>query len=163
LLEAWKFYYKRRAWLAQGFCEPVYELWMDEAVSIGRVAAPGYFDDPLMRRAYLGAIWVGDGPISLDPGKDIAAAKERIAVGVSTLQKESALHDGGDWKSNLEQLGAERRMRKAQGLDEAPAAERIQAEPVQPVPAESDDTTDDDNDDETPESERQPKNTLNAS
>lgn len=108
LLEAWKFYRKRRMWLSTMFCDPVYEVWMDEAVAIGRIAAPGYFDDPLMRRAYLGAQWVGDGPISVDPVKDVEAAKGRVDLNISTLQKESALLDGGDWEDNIEQRGRER-------------------------------------------------------
>jgi lambda family phage portal protein len=130
LLEAWKFYNKRRAWLAQMFCNPVYELWMDEAVATGRIAAPGYFDDPLMRRAYLGAEWVGDGPISVDPVKDITAAKLRIDACMSTLQKESSKFDGGDWKDNITQRGRERKAIEAAG---AASAE------VQPAPANSTD------------------------
>jgi capsid protein len=121
LLEAWKFFRGRRAWLATTFCNPVYEAWMDEAVAKGRIAAPGYFTDPLMRRAYLGAEWVGDGPISVDPVKDVEAAAARVGLGISTRQKESALHDGGDWEKNHEQLAKEEKRRKADGLKaEAP-------------------------------------------
>lgn len=120
LMEAWKFYRKRRAWLAGTFCNPVYEAWMDEAVAIGRIAAPGYFDDPIMRRAYLGAEWVGDGPISLDPVKDVEAAKGRVELGTSTLQKETALHDGGDWESNHKQRVREVGARRRDGLDVPP-------------------------------------------
>lgn len=133
LLEAWKMYRRRRSWIGQMFCDPAYELWMDLAVSSGRIAAPGYFTDPMMRRAYLGAEWVGDGPISVDPLKDINAVEKRINVGVSTLQKESSLHDGGDWESNLEQLGRERKLRVELDLDTEPVAEHNKTEPVRPV------------------------------
>jgi len=122
LVEAWKFYRKRRWWLSTMFLDPVYEVWMDEAVSIGRIAAPGYFSDPLMRRAYLGAEWVGDGPVSVDPVKDVDAAKSRIELGLSTRQKEAALHDGGDWESNHKQLAKEREARVRDGLESAAAA-----------------------------------------
>ncbi|MCK5582002.1 MAG: phage portal protein, partial [Candidatus Omnitrophica bacterium] len=54
LLQAWKFFKKRRKWLSDYFCDPVYEAWMDEAVATGRIVAPGYFDDPLIKKAYLG-------------------------------------------------------------------------------------------------------------
>jgi len=57
LLEAWKFFATRRYWLAVNFCQPVYEAWMEEAVSMGRISAPGFFDD--VRKAYLGTEWVG--------------------------------------------------------------------------------------------------------
>jgi len=126
LMEAWKFYRERRAWLAETFCQPVYEAWMDEAVATGRIAAPGYFDDPIMRRAYLRAEWVGDGPISLDPVKDVTAAEKRVQLGISTLQKETALHDGGDWEANHVQRVREEAARKRDGLsvpDPAPAAQ----------------------------------------
>lgn len=145
LLEAWKFYYKRRAWLAQGFCEPVYELFMDEAVAKGRIAAPGYFDDPLMRRAYLGSVWVGDGPISLDPNKDIEAATKRMEACVTTLQKESALHDGGDWKANIEQRGRELAAIDAAGAKAAPKPVSPQpGDPAKGGPGTDDNTGDDD-------------------
>lgn len=122
LMEAWKFYRRRRSWLADMFCQPVYEAWMDEAVAIGRIAAPGYFDDPIMRRAYLGAEWVGDGPISLDPVKDVTAAEKRVQLGISTRQKETALHDGGDWEANHAQLVREEEARERDGLNTAPVA-----------------------------------------
>jgi lambda family phage portal protein len=129
LLEAWKFYRKRRVWLASGFCNPVFEIWMDEAVSSGRIAAPGYFDDPLRRRAYLGAEWVGDGPISVDPVKDVEAAKGRLELGISNRRKEAALYDGSDWEQNHEQLVKEHQVRVRDGLHQpAPS----QAAPAQP-------------------------------
>lgn len=144
LLEAWKFYRRRRDWMATMFCDPVYEVWMDEAVAIGRIAAPGYFDDPLMRRAYLGAQWVGDGPISVDPVKDVEAAKGRIELRISTRQKEAALFDGGDWEDNTEQLGRERKAGIDAGLE--PAAPVI-APPSnkQPPPAQPDQSASGDN------------------
>jgi hypothetical protein len=85
-------------------------------------AAPGYFDDPLMRRAYLACEWVGDGPISVDPVKDIEAAKGRVDLGISTLQKESSLHDGGDWKKNHEQRAREVAARVKDKLELDPSA-----------------------------------------
>lgn len=151
LLEAWKFYKRRRTWLADMFCNPVYEAWMDEAVARGRIAAPGYFDDPLMRRAYLGAEWVGDGPISVDPVKDVEGAKGRIELGISTLQKETALYDGGDWEKRHAQRALEKRSRVRDGL-EAPAGA-----PAGQVPAgrstgnrENPDGTDTDTEDPAP-------------
>ncbi len=127
LLEAWKFFAKRRAWLAAMFLDPVYEAWMDEAVSKGRVAAPGYFADPIMRRAYLGCEWIGDGPISLDPVKDVEAAKGRVELGISTIDKESALHDGGRFLQNHEQRVREQQARVRDGLGELAA-------PAKPAP-----------------------------
>lgn len=130
MLEAWKFYRRRRAFMADMLCGPVYEVWMDEAVARGRIAAPGYFDDALMRRAYLGAEWVGDGPISVDPLKDARAAAERVALGISTVAKESTLHDGGNWEDNHAQRVREVTRRRADGIETEPAPESPAADPA---------------------------------
>lgn len=122
LLEAWQFIRGRRDMLATTFCQPVYEWWLAEAVARGIVDAPGYLDDPLLRWAYASAEWVGDGPGSVDPVKEVAAAKERIDLGISTRASESLLHDGVDWESKHEQLAREARRRREDGLDGAPAA-----------------------------------------
>lgn len=99
LLEAWKFFQNRRAWLATNFCQPVYEAFLIEAVSLGRLDAPGFFDDPLIRKAYCSASWYGDGPGSLDPLKEAKAAEVRVDMGLTTLPEEIVAYDGGDWSS----------------------------------------------------------------
>lgn len=128
LLEAWKFYMGRRHWLAQGFCQPIYEGWMDDAVATGRVAAPGYFADPLVRRAYLGCDWLGDAPGSVDPLKEVLAAEKRLEIGVSTLQRETMELTGGQWEENHAQQKREHDKRLADGLispiDAVPLATR---------------------------------------
>ena len=47
LLEAWKEFKSARTRFGMGFCQPIYMSWLDEAVAIGRIDAPGYFTDPL--------------------------------------------------------------------------------------------------------------------
>lgn len=49
----------RREWLADDFCRPCYEVWMSEAVARGRIYAPGFFQNPAIRAAYLGSEWLG--------------------------------------------------------------------------------------------------------
>jgi lambda family phage portal protein len=130
LLDAWRFFRGRRDWLATHFCQPIYDLWLEEAISLGRVRAPGYFTDPARRRAWSGAQWVGDGPGSIDPEKEVKAAEKRIALGISTRSAESILHDGGDWESKHQQLATERAKRIAAGLDQDATA----PEPSTPQP-----------------------------
>ena len=122
LLEAWKFFRVRREWMAGVFCQPVYETWLAEAVARGRIAAPGFFDDPLVRMAYCGAQWQGDGPGAIDPLKEVMAVKERLDVGLTTLAKETAAYDGSDWQDNHEQQARERAARLSDGLLPDPAA-----------------------------------------
>lgn len=59
MLEAWKMFKMRRTWLSNDFCQPIYEEWLSEAVAKGRVIAPEFFEDPIIRKAYSGAEWNG--------------------------------------------------------------------------------------------------------
>lgn len=137
LLDAWRFFRGRRDWLQTVLCQPVYELWLEEAVALGRISAPGFFADPAYRRAWCAAVWTGDGPGSIDPMKEVGAAKERIAQGISTIAAESILHDGIDWETKHRQRVREHEARTTAGLNADPAA-----------PAEPD--ADDDDDDGAP-------------
>jgi lambda family phage portal protein len=124
LLDAWRFFRGRRDWLATHFCQPIYETWLEEAIALGRIRAPGFFADPAIRRAWSTAQWVGDGPGSIDPEKEVNAAKARVDLGISTLAAESVLYDGGDWESKHRQRVSEHAARKTAGLeqkDPAPA------------------------------------------
>lgn len=124
LLEAWAHFRCRRSWLATYLCQPIYEVWIEEAIALGRIVAPGFFFDPLVRHAWLGCQWVGDGPGSIDPLKEVTAARERVALTISTLAEETMLHDGGDWEVKHEQRVKEEKLRKQGGLapPAAPAA-----------------------------------------
>jgi lambda family phage portal protein len=112
LLMAWRFFTGRRAWLAREFCQPVYELWLADEVAAGRIAAPGFFSDPVVRWAWSRCLWVGDGPGSIDPQKEVAAARERVALGISTLEAESLLHDGVAWSAKHPQTVREATQRR---------------------------------------------------
>lgn len=121
LLEAWRFYRGRRDWLATAFCQPIYEALLEEAIAVGRLAAPGYFADPRLRKAYTTCQWIGDGPGSIDPAKEISAAKERVALGISSRSEEKMAYDGGDWRATHRQLAEEEAARKKDGLAVVPA------------------------------------------
>jgi lambda family phage portal protein len=112
LLEAWRFFMARREWLAQNFCQVVYETWLMEAVCCGRIQAPGFIDgDPAIRAAYCGSHWIGPAPGQIDPLKEIQAARERIDAGISTLSRETAALTGEEWEKTHRQGVKERRMR----------------------------------------------------
>ena len=107
IMEAWTFFKNRRAWLARHFCQEVYETWFFEAVAIGRISAPGFFADPVIRKAYTGATWIGDAPIQIDPVKEVKASENRIAVGISTVAEETAFLTGGDFEKKLPRIRKE--------------------------------------------------------
>lgn len=116
LLEAWKGFRMRRSWLANDLCQPVYETFLIEAISSGRLKAPGFFLDPLIRKAYCKAQWNGPAPGMLDPTKEVEAAKERIDAGLSTRQREAVEITGTDFESNVQQLAREEELMKKAGL-----------------------------------------------
>lgn len=99
LLEAWKFFKKRRRWLANNLCQPVFETVLAEAVLAGRINMPGFFADARLRKAYCSATWHGDGMGLLNPKDEMAAASGRMDAGITTLPEEIAAYDGGDWES----------------------------------------------------------------
>lgn len=125
LLDAWSFFRGRREWLAEGFCQPIFEIWMYEAVASGRISAPGFFDDYAVQKAYLGSQWVGDPPGFLDPLKEVQAQQARLDVGVTTLAAESLGYDGIPWEGKHAQQVKERKARVEGGLDSEHVAERF--------------------------------------
>lgn len=116
LLEAWKMFKMRRAWLASDFCQPIYEEWLAEAVAKGRVKAPGFFSDPMIRKAYSGAEWSGPSQGQLDPLKEVNAAGRRVQEGFSTRARETIELTGGDWKKNYRQRVREEKKMREGGL-----------------------------------------------
>ena len=98
----------RRTWFARDFCQPVYERWLAEAVAIGRVRAPGFFDSPLLRKAWSRADWFGPVMGMLDPEKEVRAAKLREEYGYSTGEREAAEMTGTTYSENIAQLSVER-------------------------------------------------------
>ena len=89
------------------FCQPVYEIWLSEAVARGRIHAPGFFQDPLIRAAWCRAQWIGPVQGSLDPLKEAQAAVLQIQHALTTHEQVTMEVSGGDWDSNVEQLAAE--------------------------------------------------------
>ena len=107
LEEAWKMFRMYRDWLASDFCQPIYEEWMAEAVAKKRIDAPGFFTDPLIRKAYCRAEWNGPAKGILDPVKEVSAAEKRVQNGFSTRSSETREMTGGDYYSNADQLKQE--------------------------------------------------------
>jgi lambda family phage portal protein len=107
LLEAWKAFRMRRTWFANDFCQPAYEIWLSEAVSIGRINAPGFFNDPLIKKAYCRAEWNGPAPGQLNPTVEVEAAIKKVENGFSTRERETIEMNGGNFDSNVEQLTLE--------------------------------------------------------
>ena len=134
LLMAWKAFRSKRDLLAKLLCQPVFELWLADEVAEGRIAAPGFFTDDVVRAAWCAAIWTGDGPGSIDPSKEVDAAQKRVDMGISTKQAESIAYDGIDWQQKHEQRVKEINAEKADGIYFPPAG--TPAQPVDQPPME---------------------------
>ncbi len=115
LLDAWEDFRMRRKWFVDGFCQPSYEVWLAEAVARGRIKAPGFFGDPLLRDAWSGARWIGPVQGSLDPLKEAKAAILQIQHALKTHEQVTRETGGGDWYENVELLAAENELLKAAG------------------------------------------------
>lgn len=107
LLQAEEEFRARRNCFIQDFCKPVYEQFLIEAISLGRIKAPGFFDNPLIKMAWLNSDWRTETNHLLDAQKELAASKMKIEMGLSTHEVESALLCGSDWFENMAQLKIE--------------------------------------------------------
>lgn len=118
LLEAWEAFKMRRSWFVDSFCQPIYEVWLTEAVARGRVKAPGFFDDPLIREAWCGARWIGPVQGQIDPLKEANAALTLTNCAIKTHEQVTRELGGGDWQENVEQLKSENELLAAAGSSE---------------------------------------------
>lgn len=103
LLDFWQTVRVRRTAFNDQFNTPIYEQWLAEAVAKGRVDAPGFFDDPAIRRAWCGCMWMGTSMGHVDPLKEAKAAAERVNLNMTTEEQEAASYNGNDWNENVRQ------------------------------------------------------------
>lgn len=122
MLEAWRYFHSRRRWMENHLLTPLYELWLEEAVNAGVIAAPGYYDN---RFAYRRCTWTMSGRGWVDPQKEANAAGIRMQHNITTLRQECA-EQGLDWEEVLEQRAEELRLMRTLGIPtSAPASDQI--------------------------------------
>lgn len=129
LIDAWDYFKRRRHWLVVQFCQPVYEAVITEAIVSGRLAAPGFLSDPMVRKAWLGTRWVGDAPGEIDPVKAIEAAKGRVELLLTTLEEEREAMIGSDHEIIQPQVVREHEWRQQHGLGAAVPATTLPVPP----------------------------------
>lgn len=93
---AWQFFKVDRTRHVRQFCQPFYAEVIGEAVARGILPAPGFFNDPLRRRAWLNATWMGPARLTIDPVKDAKADKEYLDMGATSLTRIAAERFGQD-------------------------------------------------------------------
>jgi lambda family phage portal protein len=99
--------------LIDSFRVPLYHAWLDQAHITGALSLPNY---ELQERQYRKAKFTGKTFDWVDPQKDIAACKDAIKGGLSTLTNELAKR-GLDLEETVEQLKQEKELCKDLFLD----------------------------------------------
>ena len=107
MLDFWKVVRRYRQHFIEQFNRPIYEQWLAEAVALGRIDAPGFFDDPTVRDAWCGCQWIGTSQGHVQPVQEANAAKIRMETGISTGEQEAMEYNGGDYFENIAERGRE--------------------------------------------------------
>lgn len=139
LLQAQDEFRQRKGWFVSDFCQPIYEQWLSEAVAIGRIKAPGFFEDPIKRAAWCSADWFNETSRFLDPVKETQAMVMRLQNGLSTYRKELAESFGLDFDEVAETLAQEREI-----INALPKVETVEVKKV------SGEETEDEDEEERP-------------
>jgi lambda family phage portal protein len=113
LLEGRRMFLHWREWLAAKFCQPIWELVLEEAYLRGLFAAPNFYD---FRSEYSSCLWIGGAWGWVDPVKEVEASKKAIDYGLSTHAEEAAAQ-GRDWEETFEQLQRENQKAGELGLE----------------------------------------------
>lgn len=137
LIEAWRGFRRRRAWLVDLFCQPTYEWMLGEAIARGYLLAPGFLEDPLIRAAWCEAQWTGPTMGQLNPGDEMAALEKAIDLRVRSRQEITTELYGTDWNRTIQELARERQIMNDSGLDSEDISQRFGAvlPGQQPTPA----------------------------
>lgn len=146
MLEAWRFVRRKRHHLVVNFCQPVYGWVIAEAVARDLLDAPGFFDDPQIRQAWLRAMWTGPPAGQIDPAKETKAMIDQVDhLGIASHSEAAAELRGADYEAVVRRRAKDRRRRKQAGESDpggrAAAAPPPETEPdmeTEDVPDEED-------------------------
>ncbi|HQS18616.1 phage portal protein [Reyranella sp.] len=107
---AWKGFQVDQAWLIRSVLDPIREWQFTEMVASGRFDAPGFFDDPIKRAAWLGRIWIGPTRIQINPQVEANSDKIDIDMGTKTREQVMTERTGGDFDTKSKQVLLERQV-----------------------------------------------------
>jgi lambda family phage portal protein len=118
LLEGRRMFTNWRSWFSRRFCQPIWDLVLEEAFLRGEFDANDFYR---YRHEYTRALWIGGGWGWVDPVKEVEASRKAIDYGLSTLAEEAA-GQGRDWEETLDQLRREQQAIEVRELNILPAA-----------------------------------------
>lgn len=108
LQEAWRVFELYQDWLISGFCQPVWEMFFEEAILGGRIQLPAGAPNFYAHKAeYCRAQWVGPERTNVDPVKEMTADIMGLNANVTTLADIAAKRNK-DWEDQVKQRSRER-------------------------------------------------------
>ncbi len=117
LLEFWKSVVTSRDWTITNWCSPIYEEFLTEQITTGKIIAPGFLTNPLKRYAWLGSKWQGPARGMINPLPEIKASVEKINNKLSTHEDEySQIGGGSDWESAMDRMSREDKLLESKNL-----------------------------------------------
>ncbi|MDD5449660.1 MAG: phage portal protein [Candidatus Omnitrophica bacterium] len=99
LLQAYKYFRLRQDWLARKFCQPIWEMLLEEAFLRNELPARDFYKN---KYEWMRARWIAPGWQWVDPYKEAEAAKLTMDMGLSSLADEAAAQ-GKDFEEILGQ------------------------------------------------------------
>ena len=123
---AYKISMIEQQWFIRSVLDPVREWQFTEMVAAGRFDAPGFFEDPIVRAAWLGRMWIGPTRVQINPQVEAKADETDVNMGVKTREQVMTERTGGDFDTKSIQVLKERR---ALGVGAKAAVEEPNAEP----------------------------------
>ena len=107
---AWKGFLVEQAWFIRTVLDPIREWQFTEMVASGRFDAPGFFEDPIKRAAWLGREWIGPTRIQINPQVEAKADEVDINIGVKTREQVMTERTGGSFDTKAKQILREREL-----------------------------------------------------
>ncbi|MGE4544209.1 MAG: phage portal protein [Pedobacter sp.] len=130
LQEAWRVFELYQDWLVGGFCQPVWEMLLEEAFLRGRLPIPkGAPDFYAARAEYCAATWVGPERTNVDPVKEMVADIMGLNANVTT-QADIAAKKGKDWEQQFRQRSRERQLARDLDLNPDPPSTKKAKDPA---------------------------------
>ena len=142
LLEAWRTFKCDQEWFARKFCQPAWDLLVEEAYLAGDIDVAEFYPH---RREICRARWICAGRGWVDPLKEVQAELAAVAGGIRSLVAVAAEH-GDDCEETIDETARIEAYKKKKGVLQPIATAPVNQYPPAQQPAE--DTSDDEEDDD---------------
>lgn len=116
ILQAWKLYEFRRMWIGEMVLTPLWRIFWDEAVALGRIPVKNYAD-PARRLMYQGLVWNGPARGAINELDAINSSVVAIDNLLSTREREAQRLFGSDIGQVFNRLSYEKTEIQNHGLE----------------------------------------------